>query len=137
MKKYNVEIVENALRIRLQEALNKGYGGITVTMKCNGDLVYITPCFWDLDETNLNRADFFLVDSPTLPWLGAEKITKVAEELANYEALIKERDEDIIELAKHYKKYGYDEITSDWYKDLFGHRPRGNALDLLVEKVRC
>lgn len=137
MKKYNVEAVENALRTRLQEALNKGHGGITVTMKCNGDPIYITPCFWDLDETDINKADFFLVDSSTFPWLGAEKIAKVAEELANYEELINEREEDIVKLAKHYKEYGYDEITSDWYKDLFGHRPRGNALDILVEKVGC
>lgn len=116
------ERVEQELRKRIEAA---DFGKITIQMKCNGDTIVITPCCWS-DESSWKTAEYFLVDSQYLPWLGADTIEKVADEIARYEELLKERTDSVNELKAYIKENAFDSDwswVSDWHKDLFGHRP--------------
>lgn len=122
-----------SLKERVTEELIKritvnNFNRISVEMKCNGDVVYITPCSMAPEINSFDDIEYFLVDC-RLPWAGNDSIEKIAEFLINYERRIDENEEAKIRLKKYYDKYhntpkmdwdGY----SDWYKDIYGYRPR-------------
>ena len=119
----NVEMIKKELKKRIE---NANFKPLTITMKCNGDTIVITPCQGYADECNWDTVEYFLVDSQYLPWLGADALEKVADEIARYEELLKENFEDIEYLKAHIRKYGEESdwgFVSDYHKDLFGHRP--------------
>ena len=114
---------EMELRKRI-EANN--FEAITVTMKCNGDKVRITPCGYAPVITSFEAIDFYLVDSPSINLCGDSKLERVAHTLDTYAELLEEDAKEIEQLKAHIRQYGENadwDWVSDWHKDLFGHRP--------------
>lgn len=107
---------------------------IELTMKPSGDKIEITPCGYG--EINEKNVEYFLCYSPKLPWMGADNIDYLVKELLSYEDDVKEHDRNLIELAEYRKKMlnsnSAEEFEeryssySDWHKDLYGYRPRGD-----------
>lgn len=103
---------------------NAGFEAITVTMKCNGDKVTITPCGYG--AKSFDDIDFYLIDSPTVNLCGRETLDEVAHALLGYADRIREDEEDVEKLKAHIREYGKNsdwDFVSDFHKDLFGHRP--------------
>lgn len=116
---------ERELRRLIAEA---GFEAITVTMKCNGDKVTITPCGYG--AKSFDDIDFYLIDSPTVNLCGRGTLAEVAEVLLGYADRIREDEEAVEGLKAHIRKYGYEsdwDFVSDFHKDLFGHRPHVGA----------
>lgn len=116
---------ERELRRRIEEA---GFEAITVTMKCNGDKVTITPCGYG--AKSFDDIEYYLLDSPTVNLCGRDTLAEVAEVLLGYADRIREDEEAVEGLKAHIRKYGYEsdwDFVSDFHKDLFGHRPHVGA----------
>ena len=105
-----------------------GWKDLTVTMKCNGDEVTISPCYYGEATPALEDIEYFLVYC-SMPWCGSDKIEKIADLLINYEKELQEQEDDKRKLHNYYvthvntKKMDWD-WYSDWHKDLYGYRPR-------------
>lgn len=94
--------------------------------------VYITPCGCGRTASR-DDLDWLLANHEILPWLGSEP-QKCVDNLNRYTELIKEHHEDAAKLADFYneatagrkKKMHPDDASfySDWYKDVYGRRPR-------------
>ena len=112
---------ERELRRLIAEA---GFETITVTMKCNGDKVTITPCGYG--AKSFDDIEYYLLDSPTVNLCGRDTLAEVAEVLLGYADRIREDEEDIERLKAYIRDNGFGsdwDSVSDWHKDLFGHRP--------------
>lgn len=129
MKKYDVNKVKAAIIAKLETAK---FNEIELTMKCNGDVVTIKPTGYN-DIYKLEDAEYFLVSSPSLPFISSEKFDEVAENIARYEELIQENEERKREYARYIKEHGYWDPdhpgcfswqASDIHKDIWGFRPR-------------
>ena len=117
---------------RIYEELKKrieasGFEPITIEMKCNGDKITITPCWSGMGAPrSWSEIEYFLVDSTVLNLYGSESLERIVPQIANYEELLKENDDEIEKLKAYIRKYGKNsdwDWVSDWHKDLFGHRP--------------
>lgn len=112
---------ERELRRLITEA---GFEPITVTMKCNGDRVTITPCGYGAES--FDDIEYYLLDSPTVNLCGRDSLAEVAEVLLGYADRIREDEEAVEGLKAHIREYGFEsdwDFVSDFHKDLFGHRP--------------
>lgn len=128
-----IERTAKELRKRIEAA---GLQDISVTMACNGDVVTIRPCHAGYGvPARFEEIEYFLVYSPSIPWLGGNTIEAVAKQLNNYGKELKELEADkkkLDEIRNTLKSggLGCDEwedlfsFYSDFYKDVFGHRPR-------------
>ena len=134
MKEYNVNKVADALRAQFDAA---DWNEITVTMKCNGDAVTLTPCTSKPGNVTCEEdVGYILVNSPSISWLGGINIEEVAGQLANYEQSLIKNDDDMVRLGEMrdelVKGEGmtsrrWDELYdfySDWSKDVLGYRDR-------------
>lgn len=120
---------ERELRRLIAEA---GFEAITVTMKCNGDKVTITPCGYGAES--FDDIEYYLLDSPTVNLCGRDSLAEVAEVLLGYADRIHEDEEDIERLKAYIRENGGASDwgwVSDYHKDLFGHRPHVGA-DMLI-----
>ena len=114
---------ERELR-RLIEAA--GFEAITVTMKCNGDRVTITPCTNGGKASSFDDIDYYLIDSPSVNLCGSERLGDVASTLLRYKEELVETENSIEALKEYIRTHTYESdwgYVSDWHKDLFGHRP--------------
>lgn len=128
-----IEKTAKELRRRIEAA---GLQEISLTMACNGDVVTIRPCHSGCGApARFEDVEYFLVFSPSLPWLGGNTIEDVAKQLNNYGKSLAEAGADKKKLAEiratlESGTLGPDEwedlfsFYSDFYKDVFGHRPR-------------
>lgn len=123
---YIMTKTENALRNRI--AANN-FDTIKLEMKCNGDVVRITPCSYVPTITSFEQVEWYLIDSPSINLAGSKNLSEVADTLDNYANLLNETDDEIDELkqyiinsVKEGKEIDWGWV-SDWHKDLFGHRP--------------
>lgn len=101
------------------------FNPITVTMKCNGDRVIITPCGY-LDIKSFDDIEWYLLDSPSLNLCGGETLEHIAKTLEKYAELLEEDAKALDSLKDHIRKYGINsdwDFVSDYHKDIFGHRP--------------
>lgn len=122
---------ERELRRLIAEA---GFKPITVTMKCNGDRVTITPCVYG-DSPSFDKVDFYLLDSTGANLCGRDTLAEVAQVLLGYADRIREDKEDVEKLKAHIRECGHDsdwDFVSDFHKDLFGHRPHVGAERLIA-----
>jgi len=99
-------------------------------------VVTIRPCHSGCGApARFEDVEYFLVFSPSLPWLGGSTIEDVAKQLNNYGKSLAEAGADKKKLAEirttlESGTLGPDEwedlfsFYSDFYKDVFGHRPR-------------
>lgn len=117
-----------------------GYGDLGLTMACNGDTVVIQPCLAYLPkgtQPTFDNIEYYLVGSPSLPWLGGETLDKVADQLNHYAEMLAEKDKDLEQLASIRSRLqnNYNDMTvdeweelfqtySDYHKDVHGYRPR-------------
>lgn len=123
---------ERELRRLIAEA---GYKAVTVTMKCNGDQVVITPCFNGLTVSSFEDIEYYLIDSPSVNFAGKDTLDGVAHVLLDYAKAVKETDDDIEHLKAYIRSHGHKsdwDFVSDYHKDLFGHRPHVGADRLIA-----
>lgn len=122
---------ERELRRLISEA---GFGDITVTMKCNGDEVTISPCNFS-EVKSFENTEYYFVYSPKVMSWGHETLDGVAQFLLSYSELVDEHDEDVERLKAHIREYGEDsdwDFVSDYHKDLYGHRPHVGSAKLIA-----
>lgn len=128
-----IEKTARELRRRIEAA---GFREITLTMACNGDKVTVSPCYSGYGTpASFDQVEYYLVYSPSLPWLGGDTLEAVAGQLNSYSKRLKEAEAERERLAEIRNKLetepmGCDEweelfsFYSDFYKDVYGHRPR-------------
>ena len=115
------------LEARFEEA---NWNRITITMKCNGDIVEITPC--GHGQISRENVEYFLVEG-RMPWMGADTIEKLAHDLKKKKKIVKEHEEEQEKVREFYRNHiaggrgtaDQWEFFSDWHKDVFGYRPHG------------
>lgn len=114
------------------------WGEITITMKSTGLQISLTPCFDDYGETpdprDIAHCAFILSSGKQDAIWYSGKPEKVANMLAYHDKTHAEWLRQVENLKEYYKNtnnatlnrdcYG---IFSDWYKDLYGVRPRGGT----------
>lgn len=128
-----VEKIKEELAKRLKD---NNYEEISITMKCNGDVVTIKPMSQNGDITTLEDAEYFLVHSPSLPWLGGDTLDVVAKQIAEYTNTLAQNAIEKQQLREYFmtriagKDYNADDwgYYSDWYKDVYGRRPQPTRL---------
>lgn len=93
-----IEKTAKELRRRIEAA---GLQDISLTMACNGDVVTIRPCHSGCGApARFEDVEYFLVFSPSLPWLGGSTIEDVAKQLNNYGKSLAEAGADKKKLAR-------------------------------------
>ena len=127
--------VEKTVEALKQRFVDSKMEPISVTMRCNGDVVHIIPCFDHTDIKTFDHIEYYLVESPSLPWLGGDDLKTVAKQLNAYRKHLAEKADDEEKLAKMRDRLQnpngmdpdeFDELFqsySDFYKDVYGHRP--------------
>lgn len=133
-----VERVVAELSARLQAA---GFHDIEITMKCNGDKLTIKPCGYGAIHS-VGQIEYFLVESASLPYLGGDTLEIVARHIVEYPELLKQQEAyklRLMEIADQLNcpvNMSADEWQarfdsfSDFYKDVYGHRPHGMRCQL-------
>ena len=129
-KMFTIEKTTAELEKRIDEAIAQGKNEITLTVKATGDKVTIEFCGYGELKSRAD-IDYYLV-SCRFSWAGSDKLSKIATYLNRWEELIKEDKADKKELAAYKAKYCVNgvwaedafDFYSDWYKDLYGYRPR-------------
>ena len=121
-------MVERIKKELVKRIIDNKFESITITMKCNGDEVIITPCSYVPTIVNFEQIDYFLVDC-RLPWAGFDNIDKLADFLLHYKDKLTANEEEKKRLHAYYDKYhNTPEMDwgwySDWHKSLYGFRPR-------------
>lgn len=131
----NLQKTIDKLVARFEEA---GWEEITITMKCNGDELTISPCFAHCDiKKKKENAEYFLVYGP-MPWMGRDTIEELAKDLIDYENILKAQRKAEANLKAYFEEHIKDgnyepeewSWYSDWHKDITGHRPRGIVCDV-------
>lgn len=112
----------------VKRIMDNNFERISISMKCNGDVIYITPCSMVPEITSFDDIEYFLIDC-SLPWAGNDKIEKVADFIIDYQNRVDENEQEKIRLKEYYKKYHNTSKMdwswySDWHKDVYGYRPR-------------
>lgn len=102
--------VKNPLIKRVQDELIKrltdaDWHEITINMKKSGDNVSISPCGQTSNINKLEDVEYFLVTSPTLPWLGGDTIETISEQIVNYDKYIAEHIDDRKQLHDFYENH--------------------------------
>ena len=105
-----------------------GFNPIKIDMKKSGDRIIITPCSYEVNITSMDQIDWYLVDC-RISYSGNDSIEKIAAFIADYDNRIAENEADKIKLREYYNKYHNTpemdwQWYSDWYKDVYGFRPR-------------
>lgn len=126
--------IEKELENRIKE---NNFQPITINMKYDKTNIVIKPCSYKETITSIDDCDFFLVDSPVLPWLSDNTLHDVAKNIANYKESVeqqtrqKARLEEIKEELLHPTEGMTEEewedrysFFSDFSKDVYGHRIR-------------
>lgn len=128
--------IEKTVAALQKRILAANFEPITVNMKCNGDAITITPCSSVSVITGFEQIEYYLVGSPSLPWLGGDNLETVAKQLNNYENMLAEKKTDEVKLADLREQLTNGSITSqdewdaryewysDYHKDVYGFRPR-------------
>lgn len=88
-KKTLTERVQEELIKRLTDA---EWHKITINMKKSGHDLTISPCAQTTDINKLEDVEYFLVESPELPWLGGNTIEVISEQIANYDKHLAEQE---------------------------------------------
>ena len=118
------ERIVNELKKRLEES---NYQAITIQMKSDLALITIIPTAIGIVES-VYDIDYFLVEC-SLPWCGNDTLDDVAEFIMNYDMKVQESNKEKQQLKEFYNAHKHDSNTnwwnyySDWYKDVYGHRP--------------
>ena len=99
VRKPLVERVQDEL---IKRFINADWHEITLDMKKTGHKVTITPCTQGPDITKLEDVEYFLVNSPELPWLGGDTIESISEQIANYDKYIEENKNSKSDIRKFY-----------------------------------
>lgn len=100
----------------------------------DGKRVYITPCSMLPESMSAKTVEYFLIDG-ALPWGGANNVDELTSALNRYSDDMKTLNSDRERLHAYYEENinGQNptqetvEFYSDWYKDLYGHRPHLSA----------
>ena len=140
----NANNIKNELTIAW---VKNGFKEATVKVG-SGYSVSVTPCDIEsyqqlVEHQKRVKSDpfpyfgYFLVESFELPWLGGSDLDKVCADLAKYDELIAENNGSAKKLdafkARMLAQTTFEafqemfDTYSDWHKDLFGYRPRGDA----------
>ena len=82
-KKDIIERIIDELKARFE---NCNWDDIQLTMKASGDVITITPCFYDNDNKNSASVEFFLIKSPSMNLAGCDTIRELAYTLKDYES---------------------------------------------------
>ena len=122
-----------------EKLINANFKKISLQMN-NGDTVTITPMSQMVQTIRCTEdVEYYLVESPSLPYLGNDDFNKVVEELNNYDKLIADNEAEKKKLQEYFEQNLADKIHdpnqkanashafqfySDWYKDVYGRRPR-------------
>lgn len=71
------------LRKRLKE---NNFKPVKLTMKCNGDIVTLTPCmeYYSEEEIGFRSITYYLLESSSVQLCGGRSLLEVAEELVYY-----------------------------------------------------
>lgn len=107
--------------------INNNFKAISIEMKYNKDKITIIPCGYDIKS--FSDIEYFLVES-RLPWGGNDSIDKVASFICNYKNEIDKNKKERRELKKFYENHknndrnSWYDYYSDWYKDVYGCRPK-------------
>lgn len=105
----NTNTEKKTLTERIQEELIKRltdteWHKITINMKKSGHDLTISPCAQTTDINKLEDVEYFLVESPELPWLGGNTIEVISEQIANYDKHLAEKVDEGKELRDFYQK---------------------------------
>ena len=85
-----IEKTARELRRRIKAA---GFREITLTMACNGDKVTVSPCYSGCGTpASFDQVEYYLIYSPSLPWLGGDTLESVAGQLNSYSKRLKEAE---------------------------------------------
>lgn len=106
----NTNTEKKTLTERVQEELIKRltdaeWHKITINMKKSSHDLTISPCAQTTDINKLEDVEYFLVESPELPWLGGNTIEIISEQIANYDKYLAENDDEKKQLRDFYKKH--------------------------------
>ena len=74
-------------------------------MKKSGDNVSISPCSQKSNINKLEDVEYFLVASPTLPWLGGDTIETISEQIVNYDKYIAKHIDERKKLHDFYENH--------------------------------
>ena len=103
------------------------YEAITITMNSTNEDITIIPCCY-ISNPTIDDIQYFLIECK-LPWCGSEKLEDVATFIMNYDNEVSENRKEKESLRKFYEAHKNDtdrdwwNYYSDWYKDVYGHRP--------------
>ena len=105
----NTNTEKKTLTERVQEELIKRltdaeWHKITINMKKSGHDLTISPCAQTADINKLEDVEYFLVESPELPWLGGDTIEVISEQIANYDKHLAEKVDKGKKLRDFYQK---------------------------------
>lgn len=124
-----IRMTREDARRKLEEKFEQAnWGSIDITMKCNGDVLRITPCGYG--KVNKDNVEYFLVEGG-LPWMGANTIAELLDQLTNYNQMVHEHEKEKKEIRDYFEEHikggNYEPEEwgwySDWHKDVFGYRP--------------
>ena len=130
--------VEREMELQMLDALKAGNtDGILFVINNSDSPVLIEPCGYEIDDT-LESVEYYMTDSNIVE--GYDKLCKIAEEIVNYDALVKDAENEKLRLQKFYdtkirpiEEKPAEERTdeeedarsffSNWHRDVYGHRP--------------
>ena len=108
----------------------------------DGTPVLVSPCYYGETATSRNDIEYYLVYAD-VPWMGANTIEKLANQLNKHGEYLAELTADRIEIRKFFDEHeqkGWDSDSwsfySDWHKDLYGYRPHGHVCGVYVEPFK-
>ena len=108
----------------------------------DGESVYVTPCSYADEITDVAQCDYFLCASD-IPWMGSSSIDQLVHEINEHASLKAELDDERAKLRAYFDKHqkdGWDDDSwswySDWHKDCYGYRPHGYVCGEYIEPYK-
>lgn len=130
--------IMEALQKRMRESTGRLCDGIQITMKLDGNVLTLIPCWDDMSKEPADKsrmvladADWILVSGEGPAVMMGGKPQSVCRQLAEYEELSKTFWTEREQLRAYYEDHKNDDYGdsygwySDWHKELFGFRPSG------------